>query len=255
MNGDDNDKFAYEHDHERDCTIIPGRKRRDLEAWPKQGAQISTADNTRMVQDGFDKSVRLSYYFKLACQNCRACLPARIVAKDYKFSRHDRKMMHRNADLVVSVNPAPNPIEHERLYTSNFRDRHTNSYTLMQQIVILHMVPIQRMLSHQMYPNKVMEIREPSKNPHMPGRLIGAVIYDECDDGFKGLYYYYEPGLPAGRSLGNYMILKLIEKAQADGKPYLYTGPLTRKPSRLAYKTRFQPLETLGPKGWEPFKP
>jgi arginine-tRNA-protein transferase len=254
MDGD-NDKFDYELDKERECRILPGQTRREMAAWPRRGEKVTAADNAQMTRNGFDKDLKLTYYFKLACENCHACTPARIIAADYVLNKHERKIIHRNADLVVTVNDKPSVSEHEKLFLQNFNDRHKDSYSTFQQMVIQHTPDMARMLKHRMFPNLVLEVREKSGAPQRPGRLVGAALFDDCADGFKGHYYYYEPGLPAARSMGTFMILQLIAMTQEAGKRYLYTGPLTREPSKISYKTRFQPMETLGPGGWQPFRP
>ena len=55
-----------------------------------------------------------------------------------------------------------------------------------------------------------------------------------------------------GRSLGTYMVLRLIERCRDLGLPYLYLGYWIAGGRKMSYKTRFRPLEALGPDGWAP---
>jgi leucyl-tRNA---protein transferase len=100
-----------------------------------------------------------------------------------------------------------------------------------------------------MVQNSVMEVRKPDNT------LVAATVYDDAGNGLKLNYYYYEPGMPAGRSLGTYMILKCIEEARKSGKDYVYLSALTEEPSKISYKARFQPLETLRNGQWSAYNP
>ena len=46
------------------------------------------------------------------------------------------------------------------------------------------------------------------------------------------------------------MISNHIMRARAAGLPYVYLGYWVKGSARMAYKTRYRPLEVLGPNGW-----
>ncbi len=48
------------------------------------------------------------------------------------------------------------------------------------------------------------------------------------------------------------MILDHVDQAVRRGKSYVYLGYWVRGCSKMDYKSRFRPLEILGPSGWEP---
>ena len=50
--------------------------------------------------------------------------------------------------------------------------------------------------------------------------------------------------------LGNFIIMDHIMRARAAGLPYVYLGYWVKGSARMAYKTRYRPLEVLGPNGW-----
>ncbi|MBU0800080.1 MAG: hypothetical protein KKA05_03670 [Alphaproteobacteria bacterium] len=242
------DNFTYQTERESPCRILPGRQRQDLSAIPH--GPVSAADNARLTRAGFDKSFTLAAYFKQACGTCNACKPARIVVNDYHQTRSDRQVINRNRDLIVNITATPDEAAHQALFLRNFADRHENAYDTFQQLTIRHSFRVAAMLKHPMVSNMVMEVRTRES-----GQLLGASIFDDCGDGLKGHYYYYEPGLPAARSMGTFMVLQMIEQARLAGKDYLYLGALTREPSKISYKARFQPLEILEGSQWLPLKP
>jgi arginine-tRNA-protein transferase len=95
----------------------------------------------------------------------------------------------------------------------------------------------------------VVEYREPSLHGER-GRLVGACLTDQQADGLSMIYSFFladEEGRPG---LGNYIIMDHILRARAAGLPYVYLGYWVKGSARMAYKTRYRPIEVLGPSGW-----
>jgi len=46
-----------------------------------------------------------------------------------------------------------------------------------------------------------------------------------------------------------------IIRAKEAGLPYVYLGYWVDGSPRMQYKTRYRPIERLGPEGWERFDP
>jgi arginyl-tRNA--protein-N-Asp/Glu arginylyltransferase len=49
---------------------------------------------------------------------------------------------------------------------------------------------------------------------------------------------------------GNFIIMDHILRARDAGLPYVYLGYWVKGSPRMEYKTRYRPLEVLGPAGW-----
>ena len=99
----------------------------------------------------------------------------------------------------------------------------------------------------------VIEYREPSVDGK-PGRLIGACLTDRQVDGLSMIYSFFDPDLPSRPGLGTFIILDHIMRSAEAGLPYVYLGYWIAGSPRMEYKTRFQPLERLGPSGWGRFE-
>ncbi|HLJ64936.1 MAG TPA: arginyltransferase, partial [Stellaceae bacterium] len=54
----------------------------------------------------------------------------------------------------------------------------------------------------------------------------------------------------ARRSLGTQLVLALVDAARAQSLPYVYLGYWIGESQKMAYKSRFRPLEALGAAGW-----
>ena len=64
------------------------------------------------------------------------------------------------------------------------------------------------------------------------------------------VYSFYDPR-ERGRSLGTFMILDHIRRAQRLGLPHLYLGYWVEGSKKMDYKARFLPQERLGMSGWD----
>ncbi len=81
------------------------------------------------------------------------------------------------------------------------------------------------------------------------GRLAAVMLADRLSDGLSAVYSYFDPDQPE-RSLGTYMVLDLIERAQSLGLPYAYLGYWISGSRKMDYKARFRPYELLRRDGW-----
>jgi len=68
-------------------------------------------------------------------------------------------------------------------------------------------------------------------------------------DGLSMVYSFFEPD-QAGRSLGTFMVLDHIARAQRMGLAFVYLGYWVRGSRKMDYKSRFLPQERLSPDGW-----
>ncbi|HSR56007.1 MAG TPA: arginyltransferase, partial [Alphaproteobacteria bacterium] len=67
----------------------------------------------------------------------------------------------------------------------------------------------------------------------------------------SAVYSFFDPGRPR-LALGTYMIIWLINETRRRGLAHLYLGYWIEGGAKMDYKSRFQPLEVLGPDGWQP---
>ena len=84
-------------------------------------------------------------------------------------------------------------------------------------------------------------------------KLVAIMVADELDDGWSAVYSFFEPDL-ATRSLGTYMILRLIELSQQAALPYVYLGYYIKECSKMSYKLNFSPSQQYRHRKWEPIQ-
>jgi arginyl-tRNA--protein-N-Asp/Glu arginylyltransferase len=103
--------------------------------------------------------------------------------------------------------------------------------------------------SRRRSPPSSIEYREPSKDGR-PGRLIGACLTDQQSDGLSMVYSFFDPERPIAPASAPSSSSITSSAHNAAGLPYVYLGYWVKGSARMQYKTRFQPMERLGPNGW-----
>src|SRR3546814_11856144 len=81
------------------------------------------------------------------------------------------------------------------------------------------------------------------------GRRGAVCRLDGLGDGPAAVYSFFDPH-ETRRSLGTCVVLSLIEAAKQAQALHVYLGYWIERSRKMAYKTRFQPLEGLGADGW-----
>lgn len=190
---------------------------------------------------GFRRSHQLAY--RPACPACTSCVPVRVAVAGFTPSRSIKRLEAQNADLTVETIEAAGTVEQFRLFTRYQLARHAES-----DMANMGFGDYRAMIEDSPVSTALVTLRDRA------GRLVGVCLTDDLDDGASAVYSFYDPDQPK-RSLGTWLVVALIERARQRGRPYVYLGYWIAGSRKMAYKTRFQPLEALGPQGWAPFVP
>ena len=190
---------------------------------------------------GFRRSHQLAY--RPACPACTSCVPVRVAVAGFTPSRSIKRLEAQNADLTVETIEAAGTVEQFRLFTRYQLARHAES-----DMANMGFGDYRAMIEDSPVSTTLVTLRD------LAGRLVGVCLTDDLDDGASAVYSFYDPDQPK-RSLGTWLVVALIERARQRGRPYVYLGYWIAGSRKMAYKTRFQPLEALGPQGWAPFVP
>ena len=197
--------------------------------------------NDSLTQGGFRRSQNIAY--RPACEQCSACVSARIPSIDYAFSRSERRTLARNDELRRHVVEAEATVEQFELLRRYLGARHPGGGMAdMTWPDFVAMVEDTAVRTH------LVEYRAPS-NDHGPGELIACALVDRLGDGLSLVYSFFDPG-KTRRSLGSFVILDHIRHAGRLGLPFVYLGYWVEGSHKMDYKARFRPLELLRPNGW-----
>ncbi len=219
----------------RPCAYLPDRNEQLIFAELDDDNAVESYD--ALTHAGFRRSHNIIY--RPACANCVACVPVRIVAHDFKPDRSLRRVRRRNDDVTVSLRPPRATAEQFRVFSQYQRSRHNGG-----DMADMTFPQYRAMIEETSVDTFIAETRCPA------GGLVGVVFGDRLGDGISAVYSFFDPQV-SDRSPGTFMILWLIDEAVRINLPYVYLGYWIEESPKMAYKSRFRPIEALGSKGWQ----
>lgn len=222
------------------CPYLPDRQERKIFT-ELTGAHANDL-NDALSRIGFRRSQSVAY--RPSCASCTACVSVRVLADEFEPNATQRKLLRRNADIEVTACKPWATNEQFELLQRYLESRHPGGgMASMDETDYADMVDQTPVTSY------VIEYREPTVDG-VRGRLIGACLTDQQADGLSMIYSFFDTGPDARAGLGTLIILEHIMRSQGAKLPYLYLGYWVKGSERMAYKTRYRPLEVLGPNGW-----
>ncbi|MAR78881.1 MAG: arginyltransferase [Rhodospirillaceae bacterium] len=192
-----------------------------------------------MAKSGFRRSHGILY--KPDCNNCNACMPIRINAKKFNFSKKYLRVLNKNTEITSKDVRLLGSIEQYELFNKYQKTRHKNgNMSLMQFKEYKSMVedsPVNTILIE--YRNNKDE-------------LLAVSLTDQLFEGYSMVYSFFDPK-EKKKSLGNFMILDHINRARQNNYSYIYLGYYVKNCSKMSYKKNFKPLEILQNNNWDEF--
>lgn len=227
----------FRHSSAMPCPYLPGHLERQVytELSEPTGHEIFR----RLSVAGFRRSHQIIY--RPACPNCTACVPVRVPVLRFEWTRSWRRIWNANQSLEARDVALTVDDEQYRLFRRYVRSRHADG-----DMALMNRTDYAAMVLTSCVDTSMIEFRE-------DGTLRAACLVDILPDGLSAVYSFFDPELRR-RSAGSYMVLWLIEEARRRGLNYVYLGFWIADSPKMAYKSRFRPLEGFGPGGWEPLR-
>jgi leucyl-tRNA---protein transferase len=221
------------------CGYLPNKLAQSLIATPQHLVDAETYSS--LIQQGFRRSGNFAY--RPHCENCRECIPVRIILQDFIPNRSQKRAYKQHQNLVTTILPVAFYAEHYALYAAYQKARHTNDELNQDDNADENDVEQYRHFLCETNVESVMvEFRENEQ-------LKMVSVIDLVHDGISAVYTFYETS-DAKASLGTFNVLWQIEWAKSLNFPYLYLGYWIKDSKKMAYKQNFMPLEKLIGNEW-----
>jgi leucyl-tRNA---protein transferase len=198
----------------------------------------SQALHDQLTRTGFRRSHGTAY--AQACPDCNQCIAIRIRAREFSYSRSQRRIAKRNKDLIANEVSAVANEEQFILFNSYQHSRHSGG-----DMETMRFSDYKSLVEENNVDTALIEFRHND-------RLIACIIVDKISDGFSAVYSFFDTGFASHRSLGTYMILWLIAHAKALELDYVYLGFWISNCQKMSYKQNFQPLDYFLSGRWVP---
>lgn len=226
------------------CPYLPARAERKV--FTHLIGLRAPALNDALTQSGFRRSQTIAY--RPACENCRACVSVRVKVAEFEPNRACRRIGRRNADISGEARPARASPEQYELFRRYVGARHADG-----GMADMSLIDYQMMIEDSHVDTRLVEYRLPAgATGGDADRLIACCLTDRLADGLSMVYSFYDPDFER-HSLGAFMILDHMRRAQAAELEYLYLGYWVEGSRKMDYKARFLPQERLLPEGWTRF--
>jgi leucyl-tRNA---protein transferase len=219
------------------CGYLPGRPAQSLIATPQR--LIDTVVYGELVRMGFRRSGL--YTYRPHCENCKACVPVRLLVNDLTLSRSQRRAWKHHQNLQAKLLPLDYSEEHFQLYVRYQKARHAGGGMDKDDSD-----QYRSFLTQSQVDTALVEFRE-------DGVLRLVSIVDRLGDGLSAVYAFYDSSAE-GASFGIYNVLWLADWCRQLGLPHLYLGYWISESRKMAYKTDFKPLQGLKDGNWLPLE-
>ncbi|MDD0853471.1 arginyltransferase [Halobacteriovorax sp. GB3] len=168
------------------------------------------------------------FYFKPECDNCRKCIPLRVLVDQFQIKKSHRRILKKNSDLTIKIRPLKYRDEIYDLYVKHSKERFVDTpYASKEFFIDTHFISSTA--------SNMMEY-------WLDDKLIACGFLDYSHISLSSVYFIYDPDFKK-RSLGIFGVLKELELASEQQLKYYYLGYWIKENSFMNYKSQFHPFE------------
>ncbi len=224
-------KFYATRDH--DCGYLPNQQAKTIFVDPN--APIDAELYSELSEFGFRRSG--PHIYRPHCDDCNACIPIRISAREFTPNKSQKRCLKRNADLSKRIIESIDTDEHYALYERYINERHADG----------DMYPPTRaqyadFLTKEWNVTQYIEYR-------YNDQLLAVSVVDRLENGLSAIYAFFDPQ-EHKRSLGVFNVLDQLQRAKAKGLPFLYLGYWIKECQKMRYKVDYRPFQVFVENQW-----
>jgi len=184
-------------------------------------------------------------FFRPICATCTACESIKIDVKNYEFSKSARRVIRKNEDLKIIMQPPTLTQEHLDLFTA-YHDHMEGKRDWDNQPINARNYYSSFVQGYGDFGYEVLYYEGET--------LIGVDLVDVLEDGISSIYFYYDPQQEK-RSLGRLSMYQQINYAKEHNLAWIYMGYYVQDCVSLAYKSSYTPYLTLQERPTQEQKP
>ena len=158
--------------------------------------------------------------------HCKECVPIRINPCEFKANRNQKRVLKKNQDMAVTVNPLSCSEENllllDKFLAGRYPGRDSSALDYYSCFFINHVTT-------------TVEF-----SFRVGSRLIGVAIVDLSPSWLNVVFFYFDPA-EADRSPGTFNILYLIEFCRQKKIELVYLGYWIKDVNSMKYKANFKP--------------
>lgn len=218
---------------EHDCSYIENTKAITLFVDPL--AQIDTPLYSNLTAVGFRRSGQ--HIYRPRCVNCNACIPVRVLIKEFILNKNHQRITRKNKSIIWSVHQPKVTDEYFAVYEKYINSRHSDGDMYPASID-----QFESFLVNGREEAIFFEMRDQTK-------LLGVAVADRILNDLSAIYTFFDPDYEK-QSLGTFAILKLIEECREQNGTHLYLGYWIKESRKMSYKMNFKPLQKLVDNLW-----
>lgn len=217
------------------CPYLPDRL--EHQVFSVLGEENAQEDFENLSLIGFRRSQTMIY--RPACTSCQSCISVRVRARDFVPTSSQRRIIKRNRDLKEGWQALYFNDALYDLFHAYVQSRHGDG-----PMAEMSYGDCEEMLGKSVVNSRLFILYAPS------GEILAVCLVDLLALGFSAVYSFFSPNYPK-RSLGSYIILRLIERAKVSDKGYVYLGYWVSNSPKMNYKRHFMPLEGYIKDKWQ----
>ena len=231
--------------HPHACSYLPEQQATTLFIDP--AAPIDSTTYSQLSEMGFRRSG--PHLYRPHCSRCNSCVPARIPVERFQPNRRQRRILKRNADLMVIDRTVLHGDEYYALYAKYIESRHRDGdmYPPTRQQFDSFLTREWDLTHYYCFyePPPASENPLSSEKP----KLLAVAVVDVMSNGLSAIYSFFDPDINE-RSLGVYAVLWQIQHSAELGLPHIYLGYWIKQCRKMSYKIEYRPIELLVNSRW-----
>ena len=199
-----------------------------------------------LIRAGFRRQEQIAY--RSLYDAADDCLPLRVCVQGVKMGKRLRRITNKNRDLITRfrwIDAADFSLSDQDDALFHRYQSHRHPGGIMARMT---RDDIAALICNSPVKTALFDCLRPTCGGGE--EVIASCLVDQVADGFSAVYSYFSPDDPA-RSLGRYLIAKLISETQKKNLPHLYLGYWMPSVDNMRYKADFRPAEVFTRGKWE----